>query len=387
MEINTNRMKKAMVLIVFTIFTWWIFANIKLVGKGISLILGILSPFIIGIVIAFILNKPMSFIEQKLFGKGRVFGGLKDKYKRPLSFFMTLIIFIIVIIIVLVLVIPNLVEAGKQLADKLPKYWEGLQEYAKNSTIKYSKINDLVQELNFDQIKDNLSDFVKGGLSSWVGSTVTVFSSVLGGLLSMGLGFVFAVYFLLQKETLILGIKKLVYALFPLNVARRISYIGNVVIGSFSDFLTGQTIEAVIVGTMFFIAMMIFRFPYALMVSLIIGIFSFVPIVGSFIGLFIGTFLIFVENPKMAGFFIILFFALQQIEGNLIYPKVVGKASGLSSVWILAAVTLGGSLMGIVGIILFVPMFSVVQKLLSEYVDKRLEEKDIDTVDQTALEE
>ena len=146
MEINTNRMKKAMMLIVFTIFTWWIFANIKLVGKGISLILGILSPFIIGIVIAFILNKHMSFIEHKLFGKGRVFGGLKDKYKRPLSFFMSFIIFIIVIIIVSVLVVPNLVEAGKQLADKLPKYWEGLQEYAKNSTIKYSKINHLLKK-------------------------------------------------------------------------------------------------------------------------------------------------------------------------------------------------------------------------------------------------
>lgn len=127
--------------------------------------------------------------------------------------------------------------------------------------------------------------------------------------------------------------------------------------------------------------MLVFKFPYALMTSIIIAISAFIPIVGSFIGLLIGTFLIFVESPKMAGLFIILFFTLQQIEGNFIYPKVVGKASGLSSVWILAAVTLGGSLMGVVGIILFVPLFSVIQKLLSDYVDRRLKEKDIEVVD------
>lgn len=132
---------------------------------------------------------------------------------------------------------------------------------------------------------------------------------------------------------------------------------------------------------MFFITMMIFSFPYALMVSIIIAISAFIPIVGSFIGLVIGSFLIFVEDPKMAGFFIILFFVLQQVEGNLIFPKVVGKASGLSSVWILAAVTLGGSLMGILGIIIFVPLFSVIQKLLKEYTDKRLEEKQIDNLE------
>nr|WP_300001710.1 AI-2E family transporter [Tissierella sp.] len=387
MKINTNRMKRAMFLIVFSILIWWLFANIKLVGRGLNLLLEILSPFIIGIVIAFILNKPMSFIEAKLFERGKESGGWKAKYKRPISFLITLILFIIVIAIVLVLVIPNLVEAGTQLGEKLPDYWERVQEYAKNSSIKYSKINELIQEINFDKIQENIVNFVKGGFSSWLGSTFTVFSSVLGGIVSMGLGIVFAIYFLLQKETLILGVKKLIYAIFPIEAARRISYIGGVVNRSFSQFLTGQSVEAVIVGSMFFIVMMIFRFPYALMISLIIGIFSFIPIVGSFIGLFVGSFLIFVESAKMAGFFIILFFALQQVEGNLIYPRVVGKASGLSSVWTLAAVTLGGSLMGIVGIILFVPMFSVIQKLLTEFVDKRLEEKEIGTIEENSLKE
>ncbi|OLS02652.1 AI-2E family transporter [Tissierella creatinophila] len=381
MEIKTNRMKRLMFLIFFAILIWWIFDNIKFVGKGFNLFLGIIAPFIVGLVIAFILNKPMSFIEEKLFYKGKVFGGLKEKYKRPISFLLTLILFIVTIAVVLALVIPNLIGAGEELADKLPRYWKNMQEYIEKSSIKYSKINDLIQDIDFDEINKNIYSFVKGGLLNWLGSTFSVFSSVVGVMVSSALGFVFAVYFLLQKETLIQGLKKLIYAIFPLKVARKICYIGTVTRNSFSQFLTGQTLDALILGGLFFVAMMIFRFPYALMVSIIIAISAFIPIVGSFVGLFIGAFLIFVESPKMAGFFIILFFTLQQIEGNLIYPKIVGKASGLSSVWILAAVTLGGSLMGIVGIILFVPLFSVIQKLLSEYVDEKLKEKEIEIID------
>lgn len=381
MEIKTKTIKKAMFLIFYAIFIWWIFDNIKFVGKGINLFLGVMAPFIVGLVIAFILNKPMTFIEEKLFDKGRVFGGLKDKYKRPISFSLALILFIAVMVVVLVLVVPNLVDAGEELADKIPKYWENIQEYVKDSSIKYSAINDLIQDIDFDKISEGIYSFVRGGFSNWLGSTFTVFSSVIGGLVSAGLGFVFAVYFLLQKETLFEGLKKVIYAIFPLKIAGRIFYVGTVTKDSFSQFLTGQTLDALALGGLFLITMFIFRFPYALMVSVIITISAFIPIVGSFVGLVIGTFLIFVESPKMAGFFIILFFVLQQIEGNLIYPKVVGKASGLSSVWILAAVTLGGSLMGIVGIILFVPMFSVIQKLLSEYIDNRLKEKNIDRVE------
>ena len=348
---------------------------------GLSLFIGILSPFIIGFAIAFILNKPMTFIEEKLFDSSTPVIKLKDKYKRPISYLITLILFVLVIAIVLILVVPNLVKAGEELAEKVPSYWESLQEYVKNSSIKYSKVNDLVQEIDLNEISDSMLSFVRGRFSDWLGSTVTVFSSVVGGLISAGIGFVFSVYFLLQKEELTLSIKRLIYSVFPVNVAERIIYIGDLTRESFSQFLTGQTLDALALGGLFFITMMIFRFPYAMMVSIIIAISAFIPIVGAFIGLVIGTFLIFVESPKMAGSFVILFFVLQQIESNLIYPKVVGKASGLSSVWILAAVTLGGSLMGILGIIIFVPLFSVLQKLLKEYTDKRLSDKSINTLE------
>ena len=377
MNIKTKRMKKAMFLIVFAVFTWWVFYNINYVGMGVNLLLGLLSPFIIGLVIAFIFNKPMSFIEEKLFNKDKVFGVLKDKYKRPISFLITLILFILIIAIVLVLLIPNLVGAAEELADKVPKYWETVQEFAKSRSIKYSKVNDFIQDIDFEEIKDNVYNFVKGGLLNWLGSTFTIFSSVLGAIVSAGLGTVFGIYFLFQKEDLAMSIKKLMYAVLPIKAARKLEHIAKITQESFSQFLTGQTLDAMALGAMFLITMLIFRFPYAVMVSVIIAITGLVPIVGAFVGLVIGGFLIFVENPKMAGFFLILFFILQQIESNVIYPRVVGKASGLSSVWILAAITLGGSLMGIIGIMLFVPMFSVIQKLLQEFIDRRLEEENI----------
>ena len=332
MEIKTKPMKKAMFLIVFAIFVWWLFANFRFVGKGINIILGILSPFIIGLAIAFILNKPMSFIEEKLFGKSGPFGGLKDKFKRPISFLITLILFIIIIAVVLILVIPNLIGAGEQLAEKVPKYFENVQEYLKDSPIEISQINDRIQKIDFNDVSNSLYSFLKGGFSNWLGSTFTIFSSLVGGLVSAGLGFVFAIYFLLQKEDLIFSIKRFILALFPTNVAKRIIYIGEITRESFSSFITGQTLDALALGVLFFIAMMIFRFPYALMVSVIITISAFIPIVGSFIGLVIGAFLIFVEDPKKAGLFIILFLVLQQIEGNLIYPRR-SVSSGRDETW------------------------------------------------------
>ena len=163
----------------------------------------------------------------------------------------------------------------------------------------------------------------------------------------------------------------MIYAALPLEVAKRTLYIGDLTKKSFSEFLVGQSLEAVILGSMFFVTMVLFRFPYSTMISIVIAVFSFVPIVGSFVGLFVGVILIFVESPKLAGLFIILFLVLQQIEGNLIYPKVVGKFSGLSPLFTMAAVTLGGSLMGVFGIILFIPAFAVIQELLKEFVETR----------------
>lgn len=378
MDIKKISMKKVMFLIVFTIFIWWLFENFKFVGWGFGIFLEISTPFIIGLVIAFILNKPMTLLEEKIFDKKGLFKGKMSKHKRPISLLITIIIFAIVIALVLILVIPNLIEAGKEIAEKIPSYWDNLQVFIEKSSINYPQINEQIKNINFNDVTSNLFSFLQGGFSNWIGSTFNVVTSIIGVFVSLAIGLVFSVYFLLQKESLIIGVKKFIYAIFPINVSDRIVYIGKITNESFSDFLFSQTLISIILGLLFLVIMLIFRFPYALMISVIITLTTIIPLIGPFIGLVIGAFLIFVEDPRMAGFFIILFLVLQQIEGNFIYPNLVGKKSGLSPVWILAAVTIGGSVFGIIGIIIFVPLFTVIHKLLKEYTDRKLEEKKID---------
>ena len=375
MKINTIKMKKAMFLIFFTIFTWWVFDNIKVVINIIKITFEVFLPFIIAFSIAFILNKPMSFIENKILKRSKKYENLKLKYQRIISLLLTLTITLLGVILFLIIVIPNLTEAVTELANQVPVYFESLQDYAKNNFIAGTSINEWLQSVNIDGLLKNITDFLKGGFMNVLGSTFGIFTSAFGLITSIFLGFVFSIYFLLQKEELILSVKKLTFATLPLDVANRLVYLSEISKESFSSFITGQSLDALLIGLIFFVSMLIFRFPYALMVSVIIGVFALIPIVGGFIGLVIGAFLIFVQDPQKALYFILLFFVIQQLEGDLIYPKVVGEASGLSSVWVLAAVALGGSLFGIIGIILFVPLFSIIQKLLKEYIDNNLDEE------------
>ena len=368
MNFFNKELKKTMFLIFFGILTWWLFSNIKVLRNIFVILKHALSPLIIGLIISFILNRPMMFFERNLLKNI----SMKSKYKKIVSLFLTLIIFILTISLILLAIIPSLIDTGVELKEKFPEYLSSIKEYIENSSIRYSKFNDWIQNIDVNSIKDGVTDFIKGGLFNWLGSTFSIASSIFGSIVSFSLGFVFSIYFLLQKDQIIVGLKEFIYAVFPLSVSDRIIYIGTLTNNAFSDFLLGQSLEAVILGTLFFITMLIFKFPYSTMISIVIGVFSFIPLIGAFVGLFVGIILIFVESPKLVGLFIILFLVLQQIEGNFIYPRVVGKFSGLSPLWTLIAVTLGGSLMGIVGIILFVPLFVVIQKLLNEFVDNRL---------------
>lgn len=372
MRFLTKELKSKMFLIFFGVLTWWLFTNYKLIGSKAVIWMNAAYPLLIGLVISFILNRPMMFLERNLFKKLDL-ESKRHKYKRPICLLLTIFAFIIVIFLVLLIVIPSLVDTGAELKKRFPEYLIYVKEYIVDNSDKYAIVNEWTKNINVDQIRDSISNFLKGGVFNLLGSTFLAATSVLGRMLSFFLGLIFSIYFLLEKEKLVEGLKKLIYATLPLNVAKRTLHIGDLTKKSFSEFLVGQSLEALILGSMFFVSMVIFRFPYSTMVSIVIAVFSFVPIVGSFVGLFVGVILIFVESPKLAGLFIILFLVLQQIEGNFIYPKVVGKFSGLSPLLTMAAVTLGGSLMGVFGIILFIPAFAVIQELLKELIDTRTE--------------
>ena len=201
--------------------------------------------------------------------------------------------------------------------------------------------------------------------------------SILGGLLTAVLAAVFSVYILLQKEKLGAQCKKLLYAFLPQERAGQALSIAALSSRTFASFLSGQCLEAVILGCLFFIAMSVLRFPYALMISVLVGFTALIPLFGAFIGCAVGAFMILIIDPMRALWFVILFLVLQQIEGNLIYPKVVGGSVGLPSIWVLVAVTIGGSTMGIAGMLLFIPLCSVLYALLRRTVYERLQKKEV----------
>lgn len=346
--------------------------------QGIGMAFTIISPFVVGGVIAFILNLPMNLIEKKLLGKWN--GKVAGKLKRPLSMVMAIISVVLIIIVVFLTVIPQLTRTIGVLGNQIPAFTEDVIDWLANFSDEYPQIEEEIKkleelEVNWDQISDNIVKFLKNGLSSVVTSTFSVASSIIGAVVNFVVSFIFALYILSQKEKLAGQGRRILTAYLPGRVCYKVEHVLALLYRNFSKFITGQCMEAVILGTMFVIAMTIFRMPYAVMIGVLIAFTALIPIVGAFIGCFVGAFLILIENPMQALVFVILFLVLQQLEGNLIYPRVVGNSVGLPSIWVLMAVSVGGSLFGVGGMLTFIPILSTVYTLLRESVNERNKKK------------
>ncbi|MDF2543577.1 MAG: family transporter [Herbinix sp.] len=374
MELNKSNIKKLLGIITFAILLYVGLQNLNLVMNNIAAVFGLIFPFLLGAAIAFILNVPMRSIETKLF-TNRKAGKIKwEKLKRPISLILTLLMFIGIILIVVFLVIPEIVNTIPIVSDRATFFIDNMEQRIDDLLVKYPSLMDQIKhmDINWEQIGQGIFDLLRNSGGNFVISTIGVATSILGGVVNFFLGLIFAIYILMQKEKLGFQVKKLLYAYLPEQAADRIVSVCHLSGQTFARFLSGQCLEAVILGMMFFIAMIIFRFPYALMISVLIGFLALIPIFGSFIGCFIGAFLILIMDPTKAFWFIIMFIIIQQIEGNFIYPRVVGGSVGLPSMWVLVAVTIGGSTMGIAGMLIFIPLTSVVYTLLREAVNRRL---------------
>ena len=382
MDLNKKDMKNIMLLIVFAVLFYICVQKINSVAAGVMFVWHLVFPFILGGAIAFILNVPMHALENRLFGKLKERGKAK-KIARPASLVLSILFVIVVIWIVLVVLIPEIgstfTSLSRQLEIAIPKMELWLTETFQNNDLIEEQINTVFNslEFNWNRIIETGIDFLKNGAGNVLGTTFSVAMTLINSVMNFVIAFVFACYVLLQKEKLSVQIKKVLYAFFPGKVVRQVLKVASLSYKTFSNFVTGQCLEAVILGTMFFVVMTILKFPYALLVGVVIACTALIPIFGAFIGCVVGTFLILVVNPMRAVAFVILFLVLQQIEGNLIYPHVVGSSVGLPSIWVLAAVTLGGSLMGITGMLFFIPLCSVLYALFRSYVKERLAKKGV----------
>lgn len=380
MELNQKTMKKIKELILFTAIVVACLWKYKEVMEILGFILHVTFPFILGGAIAFVLNVPMSFIQRHLFSEERIEKRpVLQKLARPVSMMIVLFSVTGIVVLVMFVLIPQLGNTFANLGQSIQAFIPKVQIWAKNIFHGNQEIMTWVNSLKFDwdKLMSTGIDFLGNGAGSVLDSTITAAKNIVSSITTFFIAFVFAVYVLLQKEKLGLQAKKVLFAFVRKGRAEAALEVLSLTYSTFSSFLTGQCVEAIILGSMFVVSMWIFRLPYALLTGIVIAFTALIPIFGAFIGCAVGTFLIFMINPVKALIFIILFLVLQQIEGNLIYPHVVGNSVGLPSIWVLAAVSLGGSLMGVVGMLVFIPIVSVIYALFREIVYLKLRQRGI----------
>lgn len=375
MEFNKKNIKIIMAMVFGGILFYWILKNLGEVVQVFGTLWDMLTPFIVGAAIAFIINVPMNGVEKLLFGKTHKL----KKLRRPICYAITLILVFGVISFALYIIIPQLADTMVSLSKQIPPALTALEEYFNNKVASMSSIKELAGDIQFDWkgLSANLVDMLKTGSASLISSSVDLISSVINGLISFVIGFIFSIYVLMQKERLAIQCKKILYALLKEEHADRFIDIMRLAATTFSKFISGQCVEAIIISLIFFTFMSIFGFPYVLLISMTIGLFSLVPMIGSLTGCIIGALLIAIESPMSALLFVIMFLILQQLEGNLIYPHVVGGAVDLPSIWVLFAATMGAKLGGIVYMLIAIPFCSVFYALFRTFVQNKLVEKKV----------
>ena len=372
---NMGKLKENLILVIVGVTLLVALINLKTVAGAFGSIIGLVMPLIVGGVIAFILNVPMNFLSGKIEWLSEKFS-LKhlNRFKTALSLIITLVLFVLVCMLIANVIFPNMVESGGKIVDLVEANYESWIAWAEGYGFDLSLVDKWMENLDWDTMLEKIKTHSADILST-AGQAA---SSVAGVASNILFGLIFAIYILLNKKKLGRQAKQLAYAYLKKPWADEACDVASLAYKTFSNFLSGQCLEAVILGTMFFVVLMIGRFPYAGTISVIIGCMSLIPFVGAFIGLAFGVLLLAVVNIKQAFWFIVIFFIIQQIEGHIVYPKVVGGSVGLPALWTLLAVVVGGKVSGVFGIILFIPLFSVIYALVRRNVYGRLANKEIE---------
>ena len=366
------------IIIIISYIALVIFAlvNFSKIFAFLGKVISIFSPFLLGIILAFVLNVLNNFIEKKIFGKIKP-SKIWNKIKRPLCITLSLILVFLTIFFVMNLLIPQLKNSASLFTDTLPAYKEDIIGILNKFDIDESTVNKVGEYLdNFGKV---ITDYIKGNSKDVITVTTEVATSVVN-IISKGIiTLVFAIYMIAQKETLSRQINKVMKAYLKPKTINKINTVGTLANKTFSNFVTGQCLEALIFGSLVFVGMLIFRFPYASTIGVLLGFTALIPIFGAFIGTAIGFILIMMVSPVKAILFVVFIIVLQQIEGNLIYPRVVGKSIGLPGMWVLLSVTVGGSIGGILGMLIATPLCSLLYALFTKVVNDRLKSNKIVT--------
>ena len=379
MKERKQAIKTVLAIIVFTILSIYLVYHAYVISNIFSRILSLLFPFILGCAIAFVINIPMRGIENLLF---------KDpskkiyKAKRPISMLLAYVFVVLIIVLVLFEIIPEMAETFTVLKEKVPEFVDKTKKWLLKYVEKFPEIKQQITDFEIDL--DAIGNMFKNNGSTILSTTVSIFSSIISVVMNVVIGFVFSLYILSNKELLGRQVKMVVYALCKENVADELLVFSKIANTTFSKFFACQFREAIIIGCMFLLTMSVIGMPSAVTIGVLIGFTALIPVFGAFIGLFISCFMLFVIAPKYVIWFVIMFFVLQFIENNFIYPKLVGGDVGLSPIWVLLAVIVGGDLMGVVGMFIFIPLISVFYAYFRSIIYRRLRKKKVNVEEKEA---
>lgn len=360
--------KNIILIITYIALIIFVLVNFEKILSILGYIINIFSPFIFGAIVAFVLNVLVNFIERKLFGKVKNKTWLK--IKRPLSIAISVVLVIFIIVFIMNLLIPQLKNSVSLFTDSLPTYKEDIINIMNKFNLEETTIKKVSDYLdNFGKV---ITDYIKGNSKDVITVTTEVATSLIAIISKAVIAIVFAIYIIAQKETLKRQFNKLMSAYLKPRTVNRINKYASMANTTFSNFVTGQCLEALIFGSLCFLGMLILRLPYATTIAVLLGFTALIPVFGAFIGTFLGAFLILMISPIKAIIFVVFILVLQQIEGNLIYPKVVGKSVGLPGIWVLLSVTIGASVGGILGMLIATPLCSLLYILLRQAVNDRI---------------
>ena len=358
MELSKKTVKRILLIITFTVLLIWAIYNHKLLFKYIGELYSLISPFVIGLCIAYVVNvimRPIERLWMKLLSKCK--GKWVEKMKRPICLLLSILLVIGIILAVIFIIMPELSDSVSSLVSMVPSYVSEVESWWEALALRLDKYGVELPQFSFDT--DKFIQILKDGGTAVLNTTLSATTSIVTAVINIVLALAFSIYVLAQKETLKRQSKKVLAKLMKPEKMQKLLDMLDLINRTFTNFITGQLTEAVIIGVLCFIGMSIFRMPYAPAISVLVGFTALIPVFGAFIGTAIGAFLILLVKPIQAVWFVVFIIVLQQFEGNLIYPKVVGKSVGLPGIWVLVAVTIGGNAMGVVGMLISVPLCSV----------------------------
>lgn len=378
MHIDKKTVRNLFLIAVGAIAFYWILHETEQFRNLWSAFTGMISPFVLGAAIAFIMNVPVRAIERPL---GFI---QKDGLRRTAAIVLTLVVVVLVIVGVVWLLIPQITETIQLLIPKLTDFFLRMENRIlifleeNPDLLKWVTETTDLQSLDWSGLIQKAATMIKDSVSVIATSAFSAVGGVTSAIVDLVIGLVFALYCLARKEILSRQGRRILYAIFPERFSDEAIRVLRLTNSTFSNFISGQCLEAVILGALFAVCMSIFKMPYVPLISVLIAVTALIPLVGAFVGCFLGAFFILVNDPFQALIFVAMFLVLQQIEGNLIYPKVVGTSIGLPGMWVLVAVTVGGDLMGVAGMLVMIPISSVLYALVREFTNKRIAERGID---------